>query len=118
MDSNSGIPLVKTIRSINSIRSRVLAKRHELGLTQTELANKAGVSRKWISAFEQGSPRAELELVLRLIDALGLDLVIVDRTGSKDMSADNPDMHGDAKDLVDQWKPIQIDLKEILGKQK
>lgn len=115
MGSNGGIRLVKTIRSINSIRSRVLTRRQELGLTQTELAEKAGVSRKWISTFEQGSPRAELELVLRLIDSLGLDLVIVDRTGSKDMSADK---HEGAKDLVDQWKPIQIDLKEILGKQK
>lgn len=112
MSSNSGIRLVKTIRSINSIRSRVLARRHELGLTQTELALRVGVSRKWISTFEQGSAKAELELVLRLIDTLGLDLVIVDRTPPKSMSSEK-DVN--AKGL---WKLLQIDLNEVLDQHK
>ncbi|HUW88078.1 MAG TPA: helix-turn-helix domain-containing protein [Candidatus Paceibacterota bacterium] len=115
MSSNSGLGSVKTIRSINSIRSRVLARRHELGLTQTELANQAGVSRKWISTFEKGSSRAELELVLRLIDTLGLDLVIVDRTPPTDVSTGK---YVDTKHSVGQRKLLQIDLNEILGKQK
>ena len=115
LNPNSGIRLVKAVRSINSIRSRVLTRRHELGLTQTELAKKAGVSRKWISTFEKGSSRAELELVIRLIDTLGLDLVIVDRTPPmKPIQGKNLDAHA----LVDTWKLMQIDLKEIMAKQK
>lgn len=115
MGPSSGIRFVKTVRSINSIRSRVLTRRHELGLTQTELAKQAGVSRKWISTFEKGSSRAELELVIRLIDTLGLDLVIVDRTPPTEVT---PKKNVDANDLVDTRKLIQIDLKELLGKQK
>lgn len=115
MSSNSGIRLVTTVRSINSIRSRVLARRHELELSQTELANQTGVSRKWISSFEKGSTRAELELVIRLIDTLGLDLVIVDRTPPTSVSADK---YVDTRSSEGRQKLIQIDLKEILGKQK
>lgn len=109
---NSGIRFVKTVRSINGIRSRVLARRHELGLTQTELALRVGVSRKWISTFEQGSAKAELELVLRLIDTLELDLVIVDRTPPKNMSS-KKDVN--AKGLR---KLLQIDLNEVLDQPK
>lgn len=115
MSPNSGIRFSKNVRSINSIRTRVLTRRHELGLTQTELAKRAGVSRKWISTFENGSSRAELELVIRLIDTLGLDLVIIDRTPPKGVT---PLKMVDAKDLVEQWKVMEIDLKKILGKQK
>lgn len=112
MSTNSGIRFVTTVRSINSIRSRVLTRRHELGLTQTELAKRAGVSRKWISTFESGSSRAELELVIRLIDTLGLDLVIVDRTPPIEVT---PKKTVNTKDFVEKSKLIQIDLQEILG---
>lgn len=115
MNTESGIRFVTTVRSINSMRSRVLARRHELGLTQTELAKRAGVSRKWISTFESGSSRAELGLVIRLINTLKLDLVIVDGTPP----IEEPQKRAvKAKDFVEKSKLIQIDLKEILSKQK
>jgi HTH-type transcriptional regulator/antitoxin HipB len=34
------------------------------------------VSRQWISAFESGKPGAELALVIRLLDAVGLRLAV------------------------------------------
>jgi len=40
--------------------------------TQTALAERTGISRKWIYQFESGKPTAELGLVLRVLEALGL----------------------------------------------
>lgn len=45
------------------------------GLTQTQLAGRAGVSRRWLIALERGQgERAELGKILDTLDALGLDL--------------------------------------------
>ncbi len=43
-------------------------------MSQAELAAHAGVSRKWIYEFEAGKPNAELGLILRVMEALGLEL--------------------------------------------
>lgn len=47
-------------------------RRLELGMTQAQLATKAGVSRKWVGAAEHGTQRLALGLVFDLIAALGL----------------------------------------------
>ncbi len=62
------------IRSIRDLAAVVRGRRRDLGLSQAELAVRAGVSRKWIYQFEGGKPTAELRLILRVLDALGLVL--------------------------------------------
>ena len=47
-------------------------RRAALKLSQAELARRIGASRHWVAAVEQGKPRAELGLVLKALDALGL----------------------------------------------
>ena len=59
------------ITSIRDAAAAVRGRRLTLGLSQSELAARAHVSRQWISEFEAGKPTAELGLVLRLLDALG-----------------------------------------------
>jgi HTH-type transcriptional regulator / antitoxin HipB len=54
-----------------------------LGLNQKTLADKAGVSRQWIIAIEKGKPRAEIALVLRAIDVLGIPLFANETTKEK-----------------------------------
>ena len=49
-------------------------RRRKLGLSQNELARKAGVGRQWVVAIEHGKSRAELGLVLRTLNALDLPL--------------------------------------------
>jgi y4mF family transcriptional regulator len=44
------------------------------GLTQHDLADRAGVSRAWLARVEAGHRRAEIELLIRTLDALGLSL--------------------------------------------
>jgi HTH-type transcriptional regulator/antitoxin HipB len=62
------------VRSIRDFAAAVRGRRRDLGMSQAELATQAGVSRKWVYEFEAGKPNAELGLILRVIDALGLQL--------------------------------------------
>ncbi|HEU0288199.1 MAG TPA: helix-turn-helix domain-containing protein, partial [Nocardioidaceae bacterium] len=62
--------------TVQSIRAAVLGRRRELGLSQAQLAERIGVSRKWVSEFERGKATAELGLVLRLLESLDLQLKV------------------------------------------
>jgi HTH-type transcriptional regulator/antitoxin HipB len=56
-------------------------RRVTLAMDQSDLAKKAGTSRKWIVEVEQGKQRAEIGLVLRTLKTLGVSLdIAVDRT--------------------------------------
>ena len=59
----------------NSIRQR----RRELGLTQEQLAARAGVRQRTISDIER-SAAARFDTVLRVLAALDLELVVRPRT--------------------------------------
>jgi y4mF family transcriptional regulator len=52
----------------------VRAARRTRGWTQATLAERAGTSRQWVNAFEQGRERAELGMALRVVQAVGLSL--------------------------------------------
>ncbi len=71
------------VRSIRDIAVAARGRRQELGLSQAELARRAGVSRKWISEFETGKPTAELGLVLRVLDELGFRLDLHGESSTK-----------------------------------
>lgn len=62
------------IHSIRDLAAVIRGRRKDLGLSQAELAARAGVSRKWIYEFEAGKPTAEFGLLLRVIDVLDLQL--------------------------------------------
>lgn len=64
------------IRSTRDVAAAVRGRRTDLGLNQAEVAKRARVSRKWIYEFEAGKPSAELGLVIRVLDQLGLALDI------------------------------------------
>ncbi len=56
-----------------------LARRRQLKLKQADVAQKVGVGRQWIGALEARKPGLELSLVLRTLDALGVDIMICPR---------------------------------------
>ncbi|RZU51733.1 helix-turn-helix protein [Krasilnikovia cinnamomea] len=47
-------------------------ERRHAGLSQSDVAARAGVSRRWLSDFEGGKVTAEVGLVVKVIRALGL----------------------------------------------
>jgi HTH-type transcriptional regulator/antitoxin HipB len=65
------------ITSIRDVAGAMRGRRTDLGLSQAALARRAGVSRKWISEFEAGNLSAEIGLVLRVLDALGMALDLI-----------------------------------------
>lgn len=76
-------------------------RRRRLNLDQDGLAKQVGVSRKWIIDIEKGKPRAELGLVLRTLDALGLRLALsADHTRS-------PEQRGEPVSSIDINKVIE-----------
>ena len=52
----------------------IRAYRTEHQLSQTELAQKLGVSQRWLSHAENGKPTLQLGLVLRVFNELGIYL--------------------------------------------
>jgi len=57
------------------------ASRNSLNVRDLEqLAKKVGVNRRWVLEVERGKPRAEISLVLKTLDALGLSLSIDSKT--------------------------------------
>jgi HTH-type transcriptional regulator/antitoxin HipB len=64
------------VRTTKDIGALIRQRRHELHLSQLELAERVGVSRQWVVDVERGKPRAELGLVLRTLDVLDLRLQV------------------------------------------
>ena len=62
------------VRTPTDLGAVIRDRRKELKLDQAELARRVGTSRQWIIGVEKGRVRAELGLVLRTLDALGIRL--------------------------------------------
>jgi transcriptional regulator with XRE-family HTH domain len=60
----------------NKFGAIVKAERVRLALSQHDVASRAGVSRSWLAKLEAGHRGAEFEQILRLLEALGLSLVL------------------------------------------
>ena len=52
----------------------VAERREELGLTQQDLASRAGVSRAWVARFERDGSSAVLFRVMDTLSALGVSV--------------------------------------------
>ena len=59
------------IRSVRDLGTALRLMRKALRLTQADLALAAGVGLRFVVELEAGKPTVQLELVLRVIDALG-----------------------------------------------
>lgn len=64
------------VRTPTDIGLAIRERRRQLALGQQDLATQVGVSRQWIVEIEKGKPRAEVGLLLRTLNALGLELDI------------------------------------------
>lgn len=78
------------IRTPTDLGAIIRDRRTRLGMHQKSLADKVGISRQWIVEIEKGKPRAEMGLVLRTIDALGIVLAAGDPGKSKKRPGPTP----------------------------
>ena len=70
-----------SVRNTVDLGAAVQAARHEAGLTQAELAERAGVSRSYLAQLERGRSSRLLDLLLDLLRLLDLELVVRPRAG-------------------------------------
>jgi HTH-type transcriptional regulator / antitoxin HipB len=89
-----------TIRSIHDLAAAMRGRRTDLGMSQAELAKRAGVSRKWIYEFEAGKPTAEFGLLLRVLGALGLGIELA----SSNRMADAAETMVDLDAVIDEYR--------------
>jgi HTH-type transcriptional regulator/antitoxin HipB len=89
-----------TIQSIHDLAAAIRGRRTDLGMSQAELAERTGVSRKWIYEFEAGKPAAELGLLLRVLDALGLSIELA----PSDQTAEAAQTGVDLDAVIDEYR--------------
>ena len=75
------------IRTAKDIGALIRDKRKNQKLDQAALARKVGVNRRWVLEVEHGKPRAEIGLILKTLDALGLTLAIEGEAGARRRSS-------------------------------
>ncbi len=80
------------VRSIGEAAAQVRGRRLQIHLSQDQLAQRAGVSRKWVYEFEAGKQHAELGHLMRVLDALDLQLDLSPGTSSPGTSDGTVDL--------------------------
>lgn len=84
MSAYADIVDVITARTTLQLGLAVRRLRDRRGLSQAELAERAGVSRQWVIAVEQGRKNGlEVGLVMRVLDALDASLTVRDDLGTE-----------------------------------
>lgn len=74
----------------------IRSRRKQRGWSQSQLAQRAGVSRDWVIGLEKGRSTVEFGLVLRTIKALGLSFYLNPTSDSPPVSSINlADLLGD-----------------------
>jgi len=71
------------IRTPADLGALIRDYRRRRGLDQLALAKKIGVSRQWVVEIEKGKPRAEVGLILRALDVLGVPLSVDDKKAAR-----------------------------------
>ena len=60
------------VLTVGQFGQEIRRLRRANGITQAELAEAAGVSRRWLSRLERGHPGAEAGKIMMVVRALGL----------------------------------------------
>lgn len=77
-------PDTTLIRFPEDLGRQIRAARKAQGLTQTELAEAAGVGTRFVSELERGKSTARLGLALELAQLVGIDLLARSRRSRND----------------------------------
>lgn len=91
MSASAYICGMSVLRTSQDLGVVIRQRRKTLRWDQAQLAERVGVSRQWIIEMEKGKPRAELQLVLRTLNVLGLVLTVGNVEGESSV-ADSSEM--------------------------
>lgn len=73
------------------IYARLIAERRRLGISQQELAARAGLRREKVNRLESRGEDAGLDDVLRLLDVVGLELAVREKREAPPENRSRPD---------------------------
>ena len=68
------------VRTSKQLGAAIRRHRRSAGLSQTQLGAKTNLRQATISALERGEPGTELRTVIDVITALGIEIVVRDRS--------------------------------------
>jgi HTH-type transcriptional regulator/antitoxin HipB len=91
------------LRNAEQLGMTIRLKRKEKGLSQNRLAELLGVERKWVLRLEAGNPKAELGLVLKTLNVLGLRASLSD----EDPPLSREDRHASTSRLDEVFRRLQ-----------
>lgn len=105
------------IRSINDVSAAVRGRRLDMGLSQSDLSERSGISRKWISEFESGKPTAEFALVMRVLEALDIHIELTGTPTSAALMSASGTLSASAEVSPSPDRPVDLDalLEEYRG---
>jgi transcriptional regulator with XRE-family HTH domain len=81
----------------DEIVAAIIRQRKRLGLTQAQLAQRAGISRRTMVAFEAGQHDIGVRKLLRLLDSTGLALAVKE-AGSRPVESELRTLFDDGDD--------------------
>lgn len=64
----------RPFRTVGHLGLELRRLRHAAGLSQADLAQRADVSRRWLSQIERGHPGGEIANLMKVVRALDLSL--------------------------------------------
>jgi HTH-type transcriptional regulator / antitoxin HipB len=73
------------IPSAKTLAIAAKGRRHQLHISQAEVANKVGLRQKTVSAFESKPESTKLETFFKLLSAMDLELHIIPKEDSHKM---------------------------------
>lgn len=73
------------VKSARDLGLLIRSSRRKQRMTQAQLAATVGASRKWVIDLEAGKQTSDLRLVLRTLNAVGLDLDVRERATRRDV---------------------------------
>ena len=103
MKINSAIDLAAAIRG----------RRLDLGLSQADLAARASVSRVWIATVEGGKRSVNFGMILRLLDALNLEMDISPNRNLSEVFKGSNDFQM-SRNLSEAFKGPSVNLDSLL----
>lgn len=79
----------KTIEHMAQLVSEIIKRRRVLGLTQQEVANRAGLTQAQVARLETGNTVPKWDTVMKVAFAVGLTMNVVDEEAS---AKDSPEL--------------------------
>jgi HTH-type transcriptional regulator / antitoxin HipB len=80
IEEDHQVPVEQIVRNSKQLGVAIRRHRRSAGLSQAQLGAKTNLRQATISALERGEPGTELRTVIDVITALGIEIVVRDRS--------------------------------------